>query len=413
MPDKVIDIPGLGPIAFPDSMSDADINAAAAKLYQQANPSHPPPDPAHSWVKTAADWIPAVGGAVGGFVGGIPGAAVGGGAGEGYKQLLTQAGEIPGALVDVARGLVNAPRETLSGFMTGAGEGAVSAGIEAGKQAAAQTAGTVIGAGMRAAAPRVMQAAVKPTIKMLAGVMKGEAVPRVVQTLLDEGVNVTPGGYQRLQELLTASSQKLKGLLGTAEAAGAPGVSPYAVTRRLGEVAARVGQQVNPVADVATVSRVGNEFLAEHGGRLIPLTEANALKEGTYQTLRKSYGQLGSADIEAQKALARGLKEEIEQQAPGVEAVNRQIGNYTEAAKAVGRRVAVAANRDPVGFAWVAHNPQMFLAALLDRSPAVKSMLARGLYQSAGRVAQVSPQLIRAAVVALTTDPPGAGPAPE
>ncbi len=35
MPDKVIEIPGVGNISFPDTMSDADINAAAAKLYRE------------------------------------------------------------------------------------------------------------------------------------------------------------------------------------------------------------------------------------------------------------------------------------------------------------------------------------------------------------------------------------------
>jgi len=61
MPDKVIDIPGVGPIAFPDSMSDDQMNAAAAKLYREANPEHPPVDPKHSWVATARDWLSTAG----------------------------------------------------------------------------------------------------------------------------------------------------------------------------------------------------------------------------------------------------------------------------------------------------------------------------------------------------------------
>ena len=53
MPDRVIEIPGVGNIAFPDTMSEADINAAAAKIYregqqpkQDARVSMPPPDAA-------------------------------------------------------------------------------------------------------------------------------------------------------------------------------------------------------------------------------------------------------------------------------------------------------------------------------------------------------------------------------
>jgi hypothetical protein len=266
---------------------------------------------------------------------------------------------------------------------------------------------------MRLAAPRLMQSAVKPTLATLRDVAKGAAVPRVVTTLLDEGVNVTAGGLQKLQGLLGASQHELRTLLANAEAGGAPGINPYAVAGRLGDTARRAAQQVNPARDVAAVTRVGNEFLGEYGGRLLPLAEANAVKAGTYAGLREAYGELGKAGVEAQKALARGLKEEIEVQAPGAEVINAQIGRLTDAVGAVGRRVAIQSNRDPVGIAWVTHHPATFLAAVLDRSPAVKSMLARGLYQSAGRVAQVSPQLIRAAVIALATAGPDGEPLPE
>lgn len=36
MPDTEIDIPGVGMVAFPDSMTEAQINAAATRLYQNA-----------------------------------------------------------------------------------------------------------------------------------------------------------------------------------------------------------------------------------------------------------------------------------------------------------------------------------------------------------------------------------------
>ena len=51
----------------------------------------------------------------------------------------------------------------------------------------------------------------------------------------------------------------------------------------------------------------------------------------------------------------------------------------------------------------------MFLAALIDRSPAIKSLIARGLYNHAGQIAQVPPLMIRGAVHALASDDPQAG----
>src|SRR5688572_3907807 len=35
MADQIIDIPGVGPVAFPDSMSQAEITAAAKRLHDQ------------------------------------------------------------------------------------------------------------------------------------------------------------------------------------------------------------------------------------------------------------------------------------------------------------------------------------------------------------------------------------------
>ena len=63
-----------------------------------------------------------------------------------------------------------------------------------------------------------------------------------------------------------------------------------------------------------------------------------------------------------------------------------------------------AGNTNPAGFAFVAHAPLAFMAALMDRSPVVKSLVARGLYQQAARVAGVAPTLLRSAVASIAQD---------
>ena len=37
MPQQVIDIPGVGEVEFPETMADAEVQAAAKKLYDEAN----------------------------------------------------------------------------------------------------------------------------------------------------------------------------------------------------------------------------------------------------------------------------------------------------------------------------------------------------------------------------------------
>lgn len=360
----------------------------------------------------AASALPAAGGMIGGMAGGIPGAALGGAAGEGFQQLATHAGELLPALGDVASNLVTQPGATLRGAVSGMQQGLKDSGIQGAVQGAIQGGGQAIGElaqpVLSALGGRVMQGAVKPGMRAIVrSVRNGEAVPPVVKTLLDEGVNVSHAGIAKLQALLGETNQQIASAV-----ANAPGqISPVNVASRLSDTAKTFATQVNPQADLDAISQVGQNFLDHPSitSATISVPEAQALKQGTYARIGEKYGQASPAGIEAEKALGRGLKEEVAKQVPQVSALNAREGRLIDALDVVGKRVALSGNRDPIGFAWVAHNPTTFLAALIDRNPSVKSMIARGLYRSAGEAAQVTPQLIRLAVQAVASGGEGAG----
>lgn len=342
-------------------------------------------------------WLPEIGGAVGGAVGlaggtvlgfgvggapgAIGGATLGGAAGESAKQLINRSigKAAPATSADAAKAV----------------------GVQGGIQGGAQAVGGTIGAGMLKAAPVLMQSAVKPTLATLKQFKT--TAPKVAKTLLEEGVNVTRGGLAKLEALLTATNKEIGALV-----ANAPGTIPKErVAAQALSTAGRFARQTNPTADLQAVGATVQEFL-EHpvyrGALSVP--EAQALKVGTYQQVGKKYGQLSSAHTETQKALARGLKEEVADAVPAVAELNKKDSAYMAAVEAVGRRLNVAGNRDPVGFAWVTSQPATFLAALMDRHPAVKSMIANAMWKSASAATGVTPQLIRAAVHALTTEAP-------
>lgn len=341
-------------------------------------------------VLQALEALPAVGGTVGGMLAGgaaIPagpaalatasgGAALGGAAGESARQLARR---VLGA---------SAPATSL--------EAAKDVAKEAAIQGGSQAVGGALGKGLEAGGARLMHSALKPNPSLLKEY--GTTAPKLVKTLLDEGVNVTPGGIEKLNLLFQSTNAEI-----TEAVKNATGTIPKnLVAARVLPTAQRLAQQVNPRAALRNVGKTVTRFM-EHptipGALTIP--EAQAMKVGTYVQIGKNYGKMSSASIEAQKALARGLKEEIEAAIPKIQALNAREGQLMAAQAAVGHRVAIAGNRDPVGFAWVTHAPQTFLAALMDRSPVVKSMLARGMYASAAKAAKVSPQLIRAAVASI------------
>lgn len=342
------------------------------------------------WMSRLAEWLPAVGGTVGGVagtvagpIGSVGGAALGGMAGEAYKELINRARgrQAPGSMAEAA---------TTIGT-----QGAVQGGAQAVGQ-------FVVAPAMTALGQRVMQSAVKPAMKLL--IKSGGQTPPVVSTLLREGINVTPGGVSKLTALLDANQDDIAAALAPVAQKEIPAVP---IAGRLTETARKFANQVNPQADLDAISQVGENFLdspaVSAAGRLT-IAKAQAVKSGTYKQIGGKYGQLSSAAIEAEKALARGLKDAIAKEAPDISALNAREGQLLEALSAVGKRVALAGNRDPVGFAWVAHNPTTFLAALFDRSPAVKSLVARGLYSTAAKFGQVSPALIRTAVHALAAE---------
>ena len=263
----------------------------------------------------------------------------------------------------------------------------------------------------------IMQSAVKPGATAMAKAFARGVAPEelpVIKTLLTEGVNVSPGGIAKLNRIITSSNDDIVKALGAVPNGR---VYPEAVAKRLEDVTAKAATQVNPEADVAAVQGAGEEFLRSRaaGGMRpsTPLTlpEAQALKTGTYRSLsEKAYGEMKAPAIEAQKALARGLKEDIADEAAkaGVDITqaNAREGAAIVTRDAIAKRIAAAGNRDPVALAWLAHNPTAGLLFLAERSPAVKSLIARGLYQSAANAANVPMQVMRLLVssVAQSSD---------
>lgn len=409
-----------------DSLTDPQLEAAVKAKYPgvydhvpttpvTAPPTSASPTVMQRVVGAAATAAPAVGGGVGALAGAATGpvgrmaaSAVGGAAGQGYGDLIAHAKELPGAAADVVRNLVTQPAATVRGFEQGAGEGADAAAKQALTQAGAQGIGEAALAGAKGAAPWLMQSALKPGVAVLKEYRT--TAPAVVQTLLDNGVSVTEAGVAKLQRLLGATNDAIRDAVQSASGT----IQKNSVIARVLPTAAKLAQQVNPTADLQAVGDTVSEF-ANHPvfkGPTLSVPEAQAMKVGTYQQIGKKYGQVSSAAIETQKALARGLKEDIAAEVPGLAGLNATDSELMAALDATGRRVALSGNKDPVGFAWVAAHPTTFLAALLDRNPAVKSLIARGLWNSAGAATQVAPDLIRAAVAAVTSVGSDASPVP-
>jgi hypothetical protein len=129
-------------------------------------------------------------------------------------------------------------------------------------------------------------------------------------------------------------------------------------------------------AEEAAAEKALSELVAK--GPTMSVQDAQRLKQGTYKVLEKKYGQLGSAETEAQKGLARGLKEAIAEAVPEVGPLNAKQSELIKALKVTGRRAMMDDNRNPVGIAGLSQSPSQLAVMLADRSALLKSLAARG-----------------------------------
>jgi len=196
----------------------------------------------------------------------------------------------------------------------------------------------------------------------------------IAQTLIDNGIAVTEGGLSKLRAKVSGLNDDIAAAINSSTAT----VNKNAVAARADDVLDKAGMQVSPTADTKAVNTVINDFLNHPliSGTDIGVRLAQKLKQGTYQALSKKYGQLGSAETEAQKALARGLKEEIATAVPAVSRMNAEESKLLAAMTPVERRVIANANKDIGGLAWLAHSPTTAMGFWSARSPAFKSYLA-------------------------------------
>lgn len=234
---------------------------------------------------------------------------------------------------------------------------------------------------MEDAARNVMQRAVKPT---WADVQSGDAA-KAINTMLEQGFNPTKGGVEAMQKQIGL----LRDQVGQAVQNSPAMINKNAVASRLNSVLDRFSNQVTPQGDLNAIQNAWTEFL-QHPDLLntsaMSAAKAQAMKTGTYRILEGKYGEVGSAATEAQKALARGLKEELSAAIPGIAEKNAQEAALINARDIAFRAANRQGNKDLAGLALLAKDPMAGLGFLADRSALVKSLLARSLYANSGTI---------------------------
>jgi len=236
-----------------------------------------------------------------------------------------------------------------------------------------------ISQGLSGTARDWMQSALKPKeAQLLSKGGRPSQASVAIDTLLQEGLPITQETVDtlstRVGDLNTEIANKIATSTGT--------VKKTNVLNRLGELQKERMLQVNPEADVEAIKKAGQEFmkynkpLIEATGQTIPVQQAQALKQGTYSALSAKYGKEATAADEAQKALARGLKEEIAKEVPNIDNLNKIESKLIDTLDVTEQRVLKSLNKDKFGLSLLSQSPYETAIMLMDRSPGFKSLAA-------------------------------------
>lgn len=292
-------------------------------------------------------------------------------AGESLDKAAYSAG---GKVTDVASRM-GLPAEAAAGAGL-----AANVGVQAAPMVLGGELGKLASPAMVSGAKSVMQSALKPTLNAL---QTGKAA-KAIDTLLEEGINVSQGGVMKLRTAITDLNSQVQAAI--ANSTGV--VNKKEIAKTIGETLNKFKYQATPAADKNAILAAWNEFKNTWfaSGSDLPVQVAQKVKQGTQRAVSKSYGQLSDASIEAQKDIARWLREGISKAVPEVSALNARESSLINALNVTERRTLMELNKNPAGLALLAHNPASFVAFMADKSGAFKSIVARMMYSGAEQI---------------------------
>ena len=261
--------------------------------------------------------------------------------------------------------------QLVGGAALGEGTGAVAAPVA---DVLAKGAGRAVLLGKTPA--EAYESALKPST-----VMPQAQRARIVQTGLENSIPVSKQGLEDVADLIDKYNQQIADKINSNPTHP---IDPNAVATRADIARAKFAKQVNAQPDLNAIEASRQQFLSEQGAKpgtpAIPprptglvdaqgnpimsvgtpakpptpappmnASDAQAMKQGTYQVLKGKYGEQGSASVEAQKALARGLKEELATQFPEIGNLNASESRLLDLQPILERAVNRTGNHQLLG----------------------------------------------------------------
>lgn len=147
---------------------------------------------------------------------------------------------------------------------------------------------------------------------------------QVLQEGLDNGIVPTQAGIDKLEGLIKDINRDIKNTISTGATDGKT-VNVLDIANRLDDTEKFFKEMPDNKSYLDAIEKV-REGLLDKGDSMgnIPLSQAQKMKTTIYRVLKDSYGELSTATKEANKAVARGAKEEIANIFPEINYLNNK-----------------------------------------------------------------------------------------
>jgi hypothetical protein len=149
---------------------------------------------------------------------------------------------------------------------------------------------------------------------------KAEGALEKVKTGIKEDVPLNWAGLQKIHDVIDGINEDIDGYIKGADKQG-HFVPANQVVQRLDDLKQQAAKNLLPKNFMDEIDAAKQEFLDAHG-QILGMEQAQELKKAGGKTVRNKYGDLSSNQMEIQKTLVRGLKEEIANRIPEITGLN-------------------------------------------------------------------------------------------
>lgn len=231
-------------------------------------------------------------------------------------------------------------------------------------------------------ATSLMTKALRPSLEK---VRSGKAAT-AIQTMLDEGINVTSGGVAKMKGAITGLNDEIMKLVSGSKV---PIDKQAVLEPMLKDYGKIMAQPTNTAEDLAKLSSMARDFL-DHpvlaGSSTMSPEIAQTMKQAAYRQLGDAAYATGAKPMverDALRSIASGLRTEIGKAVPEVMPLNARESALITARDMAEKRVIQDSTKG-MSLGWLAHNPKAALAYMLGNNPAAQSVLANTLHANSG-----------------------------